>query len=116
MPVANQLLGVTAFMVLFPPVSYPYALVHLYAPCLVLMLLAVQAERAGEVVPGLRATLMLFLPMFASFTLFTFPRLLVFGGLVQSCVLVMLFAASACFPYGDAGLEGVGTVESKKPV
>ena len=48
MPVANQLLAVTAFMVMFPPVSYFYALVHLYAPFLVLLFVAIRAEQAGR--------------------------------------------------------------------
>ncbi len=116
LPVANQLLGVTVFMLMFPPVSYPYTLMHLYAPWAVLLLLEADAERAGEAVPGLKAALAVFLPLFGSFTLFTFPRLLLFGGLVQAALLVVMFAASACFPFGLDGRGGVGTVESDKPV
>lgn len=100
MPLANQVLGVSVFMVMLPPVSYFYTLVHLYAPWLMLMLVAERAEKTGEVVPGLRGTLMLFLPLFASFTLMTFPKVFLFGGLVQGAVLVMLFFCALMFPFG----------------
>jgi hypothetical protein len=99
MPVANQLLAVTAFMVMFPPVSYFYALVHLYAPCVVLVMVAIEAERRGESVPGLRLTMILFVPLFATFMLFTFPRVFLFGGLVQAALLVWLFACAVRFPF-----------------
>ena len=49
MPAANQLLALTAFMVAFPPISYFYTLVHLYAPLTVLVFLAVRAEKAGVI-------------------------------------------------------------------
>ena len=98
MPVANQLLAVSVFMVLFPEISYFHALVHLYAPLLVLMFLAIREERAGVRIPGLRLTVMLFVPLFASFTLFTFPSILLFGGVVQACLLATLFGCALRFP------------------
>ena len=52
MPRANQLLGVTAFMVMLPPVSYFYTLVHLYAPWVVLVFCAVRAEQRSVRVRG----------------------------------------------------------------
>ena len=52
MPAANQLLALTVFMVMFPPVSYFYALVHLYAPFLVLLFLEIRAEQAGRKIAG----------------------------------------------------------------
>jgi hypothetical protein len=104
MPVANQLLAVTAFMVMLPPISYFYALVHLYAPWVVLAMVAIRAERAGVRVEGLQAAMLLMVPLFASFMLFTFPRVLLFGGLVQACLLVALFVCAVRFPYGvEAG-------------
>jgi hypothetical protein len=99
MPVANQLLAVTAFMVMFPPVSYFYTLVHLYAPLLVLLFVAVRAERAGVQVRGLKLTVMLFVPLLASFMLFTFPRVLLFGGLIQGGMLVALFGCAVRYPF-----------------
>ena len=101
MPEANQLLAVTAFMVMFPPVSYFHTLVHLYAPLLVLLLVAIRAERAGVSVAGLRGTVMLFVPLFAAWTLFTFPRVFVFDGLVQAALLVALFGCALRFPFAE---------------
>jgi hypothetical protein len=99
MPVANQLLAVTAFMVMFPPVSYFYTLVHLYAPWLVLALVAIEVEKRKMCVPGLKLTMLLFLPLFASFMLFTFPRVYLFGGLIQAALLVWMFGCAVVFPF-----------------
>jgi len=101
MPVANQLLAVTAFMVVLPPISYFYTLVHLYAPWLVLVFVAIRADRAGVRVPGLKLTVLLFVPLFASFMLFTYPRVLLFGGLVQAGLLVTLFLCALQFPFAE---------------
>ena len=111
MPVANQLLAVTAFMVMFPPVSYFYALVHLYAPWVVLVFVAMDAERRGVRVPGLKLTMLLFVPLFATFMLFTFPRVYLFGGLVQAVLLVCLFLCAVRFPLG---LDGKNESQSKR--
>lgn len=99
MPVANQILAVTAFMVMLPPVSYFYTLVHLYAPLVVLMFVAIRAERVGVRVEGLRLTTLLFLPLLATFMLFSFPRVLLFGGLIQGGMLVWLFICALQFPF-----------------
>jgi hypothetical protein len=95
MPVANQLLAVTAFMVMLPPVSYFYTLVHLYAPLVVLVFVAIREDRAGVRVPGLA----LFLPLLATFMLFTFPRVFLFGGLIQGGMLIWLFACALRYPF-----------------
>jgi len=101
MPEANQLLAVTTFMVMFPPVSYFHTLVHLYAPLLVLLWVAIRAERAGVSVAGLRGTVLLFVPLFAAFTLFLFPRVFVFDGLVQAALLVALFGCALRYPFAE---------------
>lgn len=98
-PVANQVLVVTAFMVMLPSVSYFYALVHLYAPFLVLMFLVVRAERAGVRIPGLTGTILLFVPIFAAFTLFTYRNALVFGGLIQGVMLISLLLCGLSYPF-----------------
>jgi Glycosyltransferase family 87 len=103
MPVANQLLAVTAFMVMFPPVSYFYALVHLYAPFLVLLFLGIRAEQAGVKIAGLRGTMMLFVPIFASFTVFTYPHEFLYGGLIQALMLMMLFVCALQYPFAMRG-------------
>jgi Glycosyltransferase family 87 len=99
MPVANQLLALTAFMLMLPPISYFYTLVQLYAPWLVLVFVAIRAERLGVRVPGLTVTVMMFVPLFASFMLFTYPRIFMFGGLIQGAMLVALFAFAVEYPF-----------------
>jgi hypothetical protein len=99
MPVANLLLAVSTFMVMFPPISYYHALVHMYAPLAVLAWVALRAERAGARVPGLQGTILLFVPLFSAFTLFTFRTVLLFCGLVQAIVLVMIFFCALEFPF-----------------
>jgi len=112
MPVANQLLAVSVFMVMFPPVSYFHALVHLYAPLLVLLLVAIRAERAGVQVRGLKGTVLLFVPLFASWTLLTVPRMLVFAGLVQAVLLVVIFVCTVKYPFevdrAESGVPSAG--------
>ena len=94
MPAANQLLALAVFMVALPPVSYFYTLVQLYAPWTVLVFIAVRAEREGVEVQGLKQAMLLMLPLFATFMLFTFPRIFLFGGLVQALVLIWLFGCA----------------------
>ena len=107
MPEANQLLAVTAFMAMFPPVSYFHTLVHLYAPLLVLLFVAIHADRAGVRVAGLQRTVLLFVPLFAAFTLFLFPRVFVFDGLVQAALLASLFGCAMRFPFAVDGARAV---------
>jgi hypothetical protein len=99
MPVANQVLGVSTFMVMFPPISYYHALVHMYAPLIVLGWTAIRAQRAGVRVPKLQGTMLLFLPLFAPFTVLTFPAAFLFCGIVQSLVLLALFFCALEFPF-----------------
>lgn len=99
LPRVNRLLLVTLFMVMLPPLSYFHTLVHLYAPWLLLAGLAVRAEREGAWVKGLTPALLLMLPLFASFTLMTFPRHDIYAGIVQSAMLVVLFVVAVVFPF-----------------
>jgi hypothetical protein len=99
MPVTNQVLVVTTFMVMLPPISYFYTLVHLYSPLLMLLFLTIRAERAGLEVAGLRGTILLFVPILAPFTIFTYPRALLFGGLIQALLLVSLLIRAIQFPF-----------------
>lgn len=101
MPVANQLLAVSAFMLMFPPISYFYTLVHLYAPFLVLVFLAIRSDQAGVRIPGLATTVFLILPLFTSFMLFTYPRVMLFGGLIQALLLTSLFISALSFPFAE---------------
>ena len=111
MPAANQLLAVSAFMVMFPPISYYHTLTHLYAPLAVLAWVAIRAEQAGVRVRGLLGTMLLFVPLFTAFTVMTYPQVLVYCGLVQALVLVALFCCALEYPFAVAdpserGLSG----------
>jgi Glycosyltransferase family 87 len=107
MPVANQLLAVTLFMVMLPPISYFYTLVHLYAPWLVLVFLAIRAAKAGVEIRGLSTTILLFVPVFAAYTLFTFSKIHLWGGVVQALFLVWLFIWVVRFPFEMPAVDGV---------
>jgi hypothetical protein len=98
MPVANQVLGVSTFMVMFPPISYYHALVHMISPLILLGGIALRAQRNGTKVPGLRGTILLFVPLFVPFTVLTYPKVLLYCGMLQSLVLLMLFFAALEYP------------------
>ncbi len=106
MPAANQLLGLTAFMVMLPPISYPYTLTELYAPWAVMVLIAVRAGQKGMELRGLRLAMLLLLPVFASYMLFSFPRVLLFGGLVQGVALIGLFGCALRYRFEVTPAEG----------
>jgi len=101
LPVANQLLFVSLFMVMLPPVSYFHTLLHLYAPWLLLAFVAVRAAKDGVRVPGLGAVMLLMLPLFSSFTLYTFPTLMIYAGLIQAALLGVLLICVAVFPFEE---------------
>jgi hypothetical protein len=108
MPAANQLLAVSAFMVMFPPISYYHTLTHLYAPLAVLAWVAIRAEQAGVRARGLLGTMLLFVPLFTAFTVTTYPQVLVYCGLVQALVLVALFCCALEYPFAVADRASVG--------
>jgi hypothetical protein len=99
MPVANQLLAASILMVTLPTISYFHTLVNLYAPLLVLFFVAIRAERAGVKIAGLSTTILLFVPLFASFQLFTFPSVFLFCGVVQAVLLLLLFLYAVQYPF-----------------
>ena len=101
MPVANQVMVVSLFMVLLPPISYFHTLANLYAPWFILAFLAIRAAQAGVRIPGLHAAILLFLPLFSSFSLYSYPRFSIYGGVVQSCVLTVLFVWGIWFPFAE---------------
>lgn len=109
MPVANQLVVVCLFMLLMPPVSYFHPLTNLYAPWFVLLFLAIRAERAKVHVPWLHATILLFLPLFWSFTLYSDPKLSIYGALVQCCLMTVLFVVGVAFPFAEPASEAAIT-------
>ena len=101
MPVANQLLGASVFMLTLPTISYFHTLVNLYAPLLVLFLLAIRADRMGVRIAGLSTAILLFLPLFASFQLSTFPSVFLFCGIVQATLLLLLFLYAVQYPFSE---------------
>ena len=101
MPLANQLLAVSVFMVMLPPVSYYYTLAHLYAPGAGAGLPCVRSAQADLAIPGLYATVMLFLPLFACYTLLTYPTFLLYGGPLQAVCLLALFGCALRFPFAS---------------
>ena len=106
MPVTNQVLGVSTFMVMFPPISYYHALVHMVAPLLLLGWIAIRAQRARVQVKGLQGTMLLFVPLFAPFTLLTYPTVFVYCGLVQALVLAVLFLCALEYPFAVGTASG----------
>lgn len=53
LPVANQLLILSAVSIALPPTSFDYTLVHLYAPWAVLVFVSLRAAREHRRMPGL---------------------------------------------------------------
>jgi len=100
MPAANQMLGVSTFMVMFPPISYYHALVHMIAPLALLGWVAIRAQQAGVRVKGLQGTMLLFVPLFVPFTLLTYPRELLYNGVLQAVALGLLFLCALEYPFG----------------
>jgi hypothetical protein len=98
MPAANQVLAVSTFMVMFPPISYYHALVHMIAPLMILGWIAIEAQRRGVKVKGLGGTMLLFVPLFAPFTLLTYPQVFLYCGLIQSMVLAVIFLRAVELP------------------
>jgi Glycosyltransferase family 87 len=115
MPVANQLLGASVFMLTLPTISYFHTLVNLYAPLLVLFFVAIRADRAGVRIAGLSTAILLFIPLFASFQLFTFPTVFLYCGVVQSILLLVLFLYAVQYPFAEPVFgAGKGPVGSRK--
>ena len=47
----------------------------------------------------LAGTLMLFAPIFASFTVFTYPGVFVYGGLIQAFLLMLMLLCALQYPF-----------------
>lgn len=103
LPRVNQVLLVTVFMLLLPPISYAHTLLHLFAPLVLLVRVAMEAERRGEWVAGLNGTLLLMAPLSGSFMLLTERRFFLFGGLVQGVLLLLVFYRAARYPFAVEG-------------
>jgi uncharacterized membrane protein YagU involved in acid resistance len=73
----------------------------------VLVFLAIRAAKAGVEIRGLSTTILLFVPVFAAYTLFTFSEIHLWGGVVQGLFLVWLFVWVVRFPFEMPAVEGV---------
>jgi hypothetical protein len=100
LPVENQVLAVVSFMIMLPPVAYFYSLVELFPAWALLVLAALDADRAQVHLKSSDGTLRLFLPLFASFVFLTYPHVFLYGGLIQGVLLLILFSRSAEAPLG----------------
>ena len=96
--VFELLLGLTAACVLLSVVADKLRLPPAAAFTVGGMALALLPQApAVELDPNL--TMLLFVPIFASYMLFTFPRVFLFGGLIQGCLILWLFGCALCFPF-----------------
>jgi hypothetical protein len=116
MPVANQLLSASVFMLTLPTISYFHTLVILYAPLLVLFFIAIRADRAGVRIDGLSTAILLFVPLFASFQLFTFPTIFLYCGIVQAILLLVLFLYAVQYPFAESAAERTDVVDYGKRI
>ena len=103
MPFPNQVLTVSLYMVMVPTVSYFHTLVHLYAAWFFLAVLAIRADRKGVRVPGLSMAIMLCLPLFVPYTLYSFRKFMLFPGLIEAIVLVFLLLYSLQYRFEMPG-------------
>ncbi|GAC1431318.1 MAG: hypothetical protein NVSMB62_28410 [Acidobacteriaceae bacterium] len=115
MPVANQILALSVVMVTLPTISYFHTLTHLYAPWLMLVFIAIRAQRAGRLVPGLAGAMACFVPLFVSYTLYTFRAVWLFGGLIQTLALLFLLLYALQYPFDDR-LQPPQIADSPKPL
>ena len=112
MPEPNQLLTVSIFVVAFPPTSYFYTLVELYPAFLVLASLALRVDRNATRIPALSKTIQFFVPLFASFTLFTFRQVGLFGGPIQAILLLTLFIRGTAYPFVEVAAQAPESEDS----
>ncbi len=87
LPVVNQIIFLTTASIMLPPVSYDYTLLHLYAPCALLVLVAVD-NRERET-PGLSAGLLCFAVLFSPETEVIFHGRS-YGGQIKALFLFVL--------------------------
>jgi hypothetical protein len=113
LPVANQLLCLCVASILFPPMSFDYTLVHLYAPWTLLALLAIAGQRAGVKVRGLLPTFLLLGLCVSPLGEFIF-RHDRFGGEVRAVLLLLLFTCGLLFPFMLAKRDGARVLASTR--
>ena len=109
LPFANRLLFLTIALVLLPPVSYEYTLVHLYAPAALLVLYAFnhaagarRPETPGTPIePSLLLALACFVVLALPINLFVFRGTL-YAGQIQILPLLLLAILAARYPWHNS--------------
>ncbi|MCU1251993.1 MAG: hypothetical protein JWQ49_5022 [Edaphobacter sp.] len=107
LPVTNQLLILTVSSVLLPPTSYDYTLLHLYAPFIILVFIAIDAR---EKIAGL-------FPTFASLGLLFTPTNFFFysghgaSGQVKCLLLLALMTIALIYPFPSKSANTLGERE-----
>lgn len=100
LPVANQLVILTICMITLPPTSFNYTLLQLYAPFLIMVLLAVDHEARELVTPGFTAVFCLFALLFTPSN-FLFYQGHGFDGQIKCVLLVSLFGVTLACPFEE---------------
>ncbi len=98
LPVVNQISALTVASILLPPVSFDYTLIHLYAPCALLLLIAVRSAKRGAPVPGLLPTLLTMAVLLAPETE-VIVRSVTLGGEIKCLALLVLFFLALRYPF-----------------
>ncbi|GAC1356281.1 MAG: hypothetical protein NVSMB3_02400 [Acidobacteriaceae bacterium] len=98
MPVVNQILALTVACIVLPPVSFEYTLMHLYAPCALLVLVAVRSARREGTVPGLAAALLTMAVLLAPETEFI-AGAITLEGEIKCLALLTLFYLALRYPF-----------------
>jgi hypothetical protein len=120
-PVLNQLFAVVLLILLLPPVSYDYTLIHLYLPWGVFMIFLVRDVGRGRIRFSLRQCLWILIP--CAILMAPQSYLIVneagFGGQVKAITLVILFVINAridlpCTLFNE--LPACGTTGTTMPV
>lgn len=100
LPATNQVLCLTVAMLVLPPTSYDYTLMHLYAPWALLSCIAVRAWRERARVPGL-------LPAMVCFGVLMAPESEIIskgeslGGPIKALTLLVLFGVALRYRFED---------------
>lgn len=104
LPQTNQLIVLFAAMVLLPPVSYDYTLVHLYAPWTLLVVTTLCAARTGTHVSGLRTSLLCFVVLFTPQN-YLYYHWIHLSGTIKVAALVTLIVSMLRHPVPDEALR-----------
>jgi len=101
LPIINQVLCLCVASILFPPTSFDYTLMQLYAPWALLAFFAIQPQDDSRSIPGLKAAFICFAILFVPETEFIVrwhtPYSL--GGQIKALTLIVLFIIGLRYPF-----------------